>query len=89
MISFSFLIFALTAAMAATASPLGKPGGNLKEKLIPSLVSPLTVENHGIDVLRDFFYFLFNFCRYSGAGGNGVAFEKVWGYPKSKTDPDF
>ena len=33
------------------------------------------------------FFFLFNFCRYSGASGNGVAFGKVWGYPKRKTDP--
>merc|ERR1711923_443401 len=35
------------------------------------------------------FLLFFNFCRSSGASGNGVALGKVWGYPKRKTDPIF
>ena len=36
-----YSIFAVTAALAATASPLGRSGGILKEKLIPFMKSPL------------------------------------------------
>ena len=82
-----FSIFAVTAAQAAMAAPLGGSGGILKEKLIPFLKSPLlkTIEL----VYYMIFYFLFNFCRYSGAGGNSGALGKVLGYPKRKTDPVF
>merc|ERR1711884_814989 len=32
---------------------------------------------------------IFNFCRYGGAGSNGGALGRVWGYSKRKTDPIF
>ena len=72
------------------ASPQEAPGsgGYPKRKTDPIFEIP-TVENHRIDVSHDFFTCFFNFCRYSGAGGNGGALGRVWGYPKRKTDPIF
>ncbi len=80
-----FSIFAVMAAQAATAAPMGWSGGILK-KMIPFLKSPLLKT---IELMYDFFTLFFNFCRYGGGGGNGGALGRIWGYPKRKTDPIF